>query len=196
MQAPTKAHNLPTLQALNSKIYQFCPLWVSENPEETPKHLKENLIFAPFQPISATFKLFEVLPIVQSRPDAPSPALSSRMQERKPTRKEGQGTREREEGKGKGKGKREAHKPTKRGTPPPQAGSRQPFPSTIFRAKKSAKSHLGCFEKIFGKIFRWNVSGKEKPPRVISTEGGCLTNENREISNLAMQKPKTHKSTT
>ena len=29
--------------------------------------------------------------------------------------------------------------------------------------------------------------GQRKTPRVISTGGGCLTNENREISNLAMQ---------
>ena len=29
--------------------------------------------------------------------------------------------------------------------------------------------------------------GQRKTPCVVSTEGGCLTNENREISNLAMQ---------
>ena len=45
---------------------------------------------------------------------------------------------------------------------------------------------MGRFEKIFGKIFRGNVSGERKTPRVISTEGGSK-NENREISNLAMQ---------
>ena len=48
---------------------------------------------------------------------------------------------------------------------------------------------MGCFEKIFGKIFRWNVSGVRKTPCVISTEGGIvsisLTNHgNCIVSNL------------
>ena len=52
--------------------------------------------------------------------------------------------------KGKGKGNerkaatsQQASKPTKKGTPPPIARGRQPFPSTKIRAKKSAKSRLG-----------------------------------------------------
>ena len=40
---------------------------MSENPEETLDPLKKFFIFAPFQPISAPFELFGVLPIVQSR---------------------------------------------------------------------------------------------------------------------------------
>ena len=97
-------------------------------------------------------------------------------QERKPTRIEG--TRERE---------RQAHKPTKKGYPPLLQWAGGPSPHHKFAPKNQQKVALGSFEKIFGKIFRGNVSGERKTPCVISTEGGCLTNENREISNLAMQ---------
>ena len=44
------------------KYLRFCPVEVSQNPEETPKHPKEIFIFAPFQPILPTFALFEELP--------------------------------------------------------------------------------------------------------------------------------------
>ena len=98
--------------------------------------------------------------------------------EQKPTRKEGRGTRERQ---------RQAQKPTKRGTPPHRQGAGSLSPHHKFAPKNQQKVALGRFEKIFGKIFRGNVSGERKTPCVISTEGGCLTNENREISNLAMQ---------
>ena len=144
--------------------------------------------FSLFQPISATFALFGV-------PHSPEPPRCSRScrsapdafrhsgtEAHNPTR---QANRERNERKA--ATSPQAHK---KGYPPPPAGKKTLLPSTIFRAKKSAKSHLGRFEKIFGKIFRGNVSGERKTPRVVSTEGGCLTNENREISNLAMQKTK------
>ena len=99
-------------------------------------------------------------------------------QERKPTRIEG--TRERE---GK-EAERQAHKPTKKGVSPPLSqGAGSPSPHHKFAPKNQQKVALGRFEKIFGKIFRGNVSGERKTPCVVSTEG-VLTNENREISNL------------
>ena len=105
-----------------------------------------------------------------------------------------QGKRERNKRK-KGKAKKRGdNKPTspqahkERDTPPPIARGRQPFPSSQIRAKKSAKSRLGVVLKKFSeKFFVGMFRGERKTPCVISTEGGCLTNENREISNLAMQ---------
>ena len=78
----------------------------------------------------------------------------------------------------------QAHK--ERDTPPLLQGAGSPSPHHKFAPKNQQKVALGSFEKIFGKIFRGNVSGERKTPCVISTEG-VLTNENREISNLAMQ---------
>ena len=98
-------------------------------------------------------------------------------QERKPTRKEG--TRERKTI----ERQRQAHKPTKKGYPPHRQGAGSLSPHHKFAPKNQQKVALGRFEKIFGKIFRGNVSGERKTPCVISTEG-VLTNENREISNL------------
>ena len=75
----------------------------------------------------------------------------------------------------------------KKGVPPPYCNGQAATPLiTNSRQKISKKSPWGSFEKIFGKIFRGNVSGERKTPCVVSTEG-VLTNENREISNLAMQ---------
>ena len=76
-------------------------------------------------------------PMGSDAPDAAS-------KEREPIRKEGTKQGKRERGK-EGKGTRaattspQAHK----GVPPPIARSRQPFPSSQIRAKKSAKSRLG-----------------------------------------------------
>ena len=53
----------------------FRPVWVSENPEETPKHPKEFLIFATFQPILSPFAP------VAGGPDAPEG-----IEDRKPDR--------------------------------------------------------------------------------------------------------------
>ena len=77
----------------------------------------------------------------------------------------------------------QAHKPTKKGVPPHRQGAGSLSPHHKFAPKNQQKVALGSFEKIFGKIFRGNVSGERKTPCVISTEG-VLTNENREISNL------------
>ena len=92
-------------------------------------------------------------------------------QDRKPTRIEG--TQQGKEGKGKGNERKAATSPQahKKGVPPPIARSSKHSPSSQIRAKKSAKSRLGRFEKIFGKIFRGNVSGAKKNPSRFSTEG-------------------------
>ena len=98
---PRKPTICPPCKPSIQKYLRFCPVEVSQNPEETPKHPKEIFIFAPFQPISAPFDLFGVLPIVQSRPmlpGAPSAALSSREAHKDRGRKKGtreRGTRER-----------------------------------------------------------------------------------------------------
>ena len=63
----------------------------------------------------------------------------------------------------------------KKRVPPPIARSRQIFPLiTNSRQKISKKSPWGGFEKIFGKIFRGNVSGAKKNPSRFSTEGALL----------------------
>ena len=103
---------------------------------------------------------------------------------------------QRERNKEKRGGEREREREAERGKPTsPQRKGHPPLsqragllsPHHKFAPKNQQKVALGRFEKIFGKIFRGNVSGERKTPCVISTEGGCLTNENREISNLAMQ---------
>ena len=66
---------------------------------------------------------------------------------------------------------REAHKPTKKGTPPYRKGQAAVPLITNSHQKISNKSPWGDFEKIFGKIFRRNVSGERKTPCVVSTEG-------------------------
>ena len=117
-----------------------------------------------------------------SRPDAPDAALSSRMQgteERngspQPHKTRRQGTRK---GKGsrnttrersgatreakKGKAERSSDQPTspqKRGTPPLRQVKTSCFPPQKFAPKNQQKVAWGGFEKIFGKIFRENVSG-------------------------------------
>ena len=83
----------------------------------------------------------------------------------------------------------QAHK--ERDTPPHRQGAGSPSPHHKFAPKNQQKVAWGRFEKIFGKIFRGNVSGERKTPRVVSTEGGCLVNLTNHgkcrISNLAMQ---------
>ena len=58
---------------------------------------------------------------------------------------------------------------------------------TNSRQKISKKSPWVVLKKFSEKFFGGMFRGQRKTPRVVSTEGGCLTNENREISNLAMQ---------
>ena len=111
--------------------------------------------------------------------------------ERKPTRREEtqQGKEPEppaypEQRKERKKGSDKPTSPQRKGHPPHRQGAGSHSPHHKFAPKNQQKVALGSFEKIFGKIFRGNVSGERKTPRVISTEGGCLINENREISNL------------
>lgn len=66
----------------------------------------------------------------------------------------------------------QAHK--ERDTPPIGQRAGSPSPHHKFAPKNQQKVAWGSYEKIFGKIFRWNVSGERKTPRVISTEGGMI----------------------
>lgn len=80
--------------------------------------------------------------------------------------------------------------------PPIGQGTGRCSPHHKFAPKNQQKVAWVSFEKIFGKIFRWNVSvecfgGKKNPLRYLNERGDdCLinlVNENRKISNLAMQ---------
>ena len=88
-------------------------------------------------------------------------------------RNKGRGKEERKKG-GTKERRRQAHKPTKRGYPTLRQVKTSCFPHHKFAPKNQQKVALGCFEKIFGKIFRGNVSGERKTPCVISTEGGIV----------------------
>ena len=165
---------------------------MSENPEKTPKHPKEILIFAPFQPLLSRFAPVvrssgspaalirsgpaEVLPIVQSLPGAPDAvSLSSRMQEGTEAHKARQQGDKRKRERETKERRRQAHKPSKeRDTPPHRQGAGSLSPHHKFAPKNQQKVAWGRFEKIFGKIFRGNVSGERKTPCVISTEGGVV----------------------
>ena len=74
------------------------------------------------------------------------------------------GTRERK------KEPEQAGKPIKKG-PPLLQGAGSLSPHHKFAPKNQQKVALGCFEKIFGKVFRWNVSGKEKPLALSQRKG-------------------------
>lgn len=178
----TKARNLPPCKPLIQKYLRFCPLEVSQNTEKTLAHLKKYFIFAPFQPILSRFALFEVLPESRAAPMLPVLHYQAGCKRGNP-----QGTRERERA---GTRSPQAHK---KGVPPHRQGAGSRSPPQFFAPKNQQKVAWGRFEKIFGKIFRGNVSGERKTPRVVSTEGGCLTNENREISNLGNANNQKHK---
>ena len=112
--------------------------------------------------------------------------LHSRSNKGQGTRDKGQGTRSR-----KRKSRSKPTSPQRKGHPPHRQGAGSPSPHHKFAPKNQQKVAWGRFEKIFGKIFRGNVSGERKTPRVVSTEGGCLVNLTNHgkcrISNLAMQ---------
>lgn len=155
-----------------------------------------------------------VLPIVQSCPDAPSPALSSRMQGPKPTRaEERKGSTNKERNKGtrdKGTGAREragaaciagatrerggtkerqrqAHKPTKRGTPP-IASWQDAATLHNFSRQKISKKSLGVVLKKFSENFSWECfGGKKNPSRYLNERGLVKQMKNCGVSNLAMQ---------
>ena len=94
--------------------------------------------------------------------------------------------KEREKGKGK---EAEPASQQKRESPPLRQGAASRSPHHKFAPKNQEKVAWGRFEKIFGKIFRGNVSGvKKNPSRCLNGRGDdCLinlVNENRKISNL------------
>lgn len=107
-------------------------------------------------------------------------------QPNKPTRIEGQGTRE--HGKKGKKEPRQAHK--KKGYPPPiWQGAGSPSPHHKFASKNQQKVAWVDMKKFSEKFFGGMFRGKEKPLALSQRKGRLtnLTNENREISNLAMQ---------
>ena len=100
--------------------------------------------------------------------------MLSANRERKPTRTEG--TQQGKEGRGKGKGKRsgtrEAHKPTKKGTPPPYRKGQASFPLiTNSRQKISKKSPWVDLKKFSEKFFVGMFRGKEKPLALSQRKG-------------------------
>ena len=128
-----------------------------------------------------------MLPIVQSRPDGckrGTEAHKERGNEGKGTQQAKEPEQVRNERKGgQRSGATTSPQAYKKGYPPLLQGAGSLSPHHKFAPKNQQKVALGRFEKIFGKIFRGNVSGERKTPCVVSTEG-VLTNENREISNL------------
>ena len=91
--------------------------------------------------------------------------------ERKPTRKEG--TRERKRKKGSDKPTSpQAHKPTKKGVPPPIGREQAAFPLiTNSRQKISKKSPWVVLKKISEKFFVGMFRGKEKPLALSQRKG-------------------------
>ena len=184
MQAPTateeRSHgspaNTPLLPLKFKNTFTFAPFGLRKSRGNTnaPQRI---LNFCTFSACFALIRGYRGAPVVPEPPRCCQPIGNGSPQ----------GKRERKKGKRK-KGSDKPTSPQRKGSPPPlsqRAGSRSPHHK--FAPKNQQKVALGSFEKIFGKIFRGNVSGGgRKTPRVISTEG-VLTNENREISNLAMQ---------
>ena len=77
---PRKPTICPHCKPQNQKFISFCPIEVSQNTEETLDPLKNYLVFAPFQPISAPFA-----PVVrssgsprESRQGSPAPPNKTR----------------------------------------------------------------------------------------------------------------------
>ena len=64
----------------------------------------------------------------------------------------------------------------RKGHPPHRQGAGSPSPHHKFAPKNQQKVAWGSFEKIFGKIFRGNVSGEEKP-LALSQRKGVLFNK-------------------
>ena len=82
-------------------------------------------------------------------------------------------------------GSPQAHKPTKRGTPPYCKGQAAVPLITNSRQKISKKSPWVVLKKFSEKFFVGMFRGKEKPLAFLNGRGVAITN--REISNLAMQ---------
>ena len=168
---PRKPTICPPFAPCFQMFFYFCPVEVSQNPEKTQSHPKEFFIFAPFQPILVPFApvVRSSGPQRESRQDRGReaqhhPTKRGTQQDQPPRwcrsaldavsqsgteahKDRGNATRERErEREREAERKKGSDKPTspqKEGTPPHIARSRQPFPSSQIRAKKSAKSRLG-----------------------------------------------------
>ena len=82
--AASEAHNLPPFAPQIQKYLKFCPVEVSQNPDKTPKHSKEILIFAPFQPLLPSFGAISVLRSCRSCADAISLSGPRGRKERQP----------------------------------------------------------------------------------------------------------------
>ena len=197
MQAPRSTEErspiCPPFAPQIQKYISFCPLWVSENPEETLSHPKEFLIFAPFQPILAPLPLLPVVLMLpreseqdRGRTEAGKPRTTQQNEEhnrtscpdgarvlpmllanreRKPTRTEG--TRERER-------KKAGDKPTspQKGVPPPTGRAKEAaFLITNSRQKISKKSPWGDLKKFSEKFFVGMFRGQRKTPRVSQRKG-------------------------
>ena len=132
--------------------------------------------FCTFSALFALIRGYLGAPIVQSRHDAASQSGTEAHKDK------GNATRKRagaaciagatrERGKKRSRASDKPTSPQKRGTPPYCKGQAAVPLITNSRQKISKKSPWGSFEKIFGKIFRGNVSGERKTPCVISTEG-------------------------
>ena len=173
-------------------ILVFAPFECPKIPRKHQRTSKKSLFLPLFSLFWAVLPLLSspqavrlpssahVLPECSHSPGAALPSKEAgspqgkRNEGKKAQHQQDKTTRTREQEREKRKAEREAQQAhNERGTPP-WAADKTLLPSTIFRAKKSAKSHLGSFEKIFGKIFRGNVSGVRKTPCVISTEGGMI----------------------
>ncbi len=78
--------------------------------------------------------------------------------ERKPTRQDNKG-QEKEGKRNERKAATSPQAPQRKGHPPHRQGAGNPSPHHKFAPKNQQKVAWGGFEKIFGKIFRGNVSG-------------------------------------
>ena len=133
----------PPFQPLIQKYISFCPVEVSQIPEETQSHSKEFFIFAPFQPILPSFGAIEVLRSCRSCADAISQSGPRGGKERQPLYpccqvlgSSGPQASEGIEAGNPDRGREAQHHPTKRGT-------QQDQPPRWCRSAPDAASQLG-----------------------------------------------------
>ena len=168
---PRKPTICPPFATQFQKYFCFCPFWSPKFPRKHQRPSKNVLLlplfslFCPHAGLSRCSHSPELPRCCQSIGNG-SPQGKRERNKRKSRSK--WGTRERE---GKEAERQQAHKPTKRGYPPLLQGAGSPSPHHKFAPKNQQKVALGRFEKIFGKIFRGNVSGQRKTPRVSQRKG-------------------------
>ena len=151
---PRKPHICPPFAPCFQMFLYFCPLWVSQNTEETLDHLKRYFTFAPFQPISAPFAPVRSAPIVQGCPDG---CRCSRCCSPSGTEAHKTSQQEKESGAKKGSGKRKNRgKPTnpqRKGYPPPYGRAQAALPLITNSRQKISKKSLGVDLKKFSEKF-------------------------------------------